>query len=197
MTVPTITWCRQVPSARIVQTCMLLVESGCKVNEPDNACNSALHLSLRSDLIEVATALAKKGGNLMLANQAGETPLSLVQSEDVVERLSHKIFDQTRRNPLLPPPKHAPGSRYLCLFIERLSVQSGEEFKTPFLTLTVYNSKQQLVRGEGDDDDDVHDHGGGGGDDVDDDDDDDGDDGGAGGNDDDDDDGDDDLVDWC
>ena len=139
----------QLPSSRLIQTAMWLVDNGCRIDLQDDGGNTALHLACKSGQIELAAALLRKGADPEIENKAGAKALALVSSGEAdVEALHHILTtDVPKRNPLLSHPKHGSNSKYVGIFIERLSLPHtpGEALKETFLTITVYNEKQQLV----------------------------------------------------
>lgn len=71
----------RVPSARIVELALWLIQNGCDINSQNRNLQTALHVSIRYGNIDMACCLVAKGCDLSIKNCDGYTALDLCSSD--------------------------------------------------------------------------------------------------------------------
>jgi len=64
---------------------------------------------------------------------------------EVIHKISVGNMHTASRTPLLPPPTKLQGYTYLSLYLEKILFTTGEQLESPFLSLSIYNSRHKLV----------------------------------------------------
>jgi hypothetical protein len=71
----------RVPTARVVQLTLWLLENGCDINSQNKNLQTALHVSIRYGNIDMASCLVAKGCDVTLRNSDGYTALEMCTSD--------------------------------------------------------------------------------------------------------------------
>jgi len=125
------------PASLSLQTVIWLVENGCDVNSQDYAGNTPAHHLLKVGNLAAALALVRKGTDMSIKNNEGQSALDLC-TPDMVQKLASGQFNTGDFQPLLAPPDKIANCSYVSLLVEKSSMQSTEKLARPFVRLTVY-----------------------------------------------------------
>ncbi|CAM9803568.1 unnamed protein product, partial [Hapterophycus canaliculatus] len=128
-----------------VQIATWLVENGSDVNAADNGGSTALHVAVRRGHVPLAAALVRRGGDLTLNDRHGRSPIELVKREQDVEDISVGHFKAAERSPMLAAPVKLSSLTYLSFHLERLVMQSTADLQSPFITISVHDSRGRRV----------------------------------------------------
>jgi ankyrin repeat protein len=135
---------KTLPTARVVQAATWLIEMGCDVNVQDVNGNTALHFAEMVETNELIPCLIQKGADAGLRNSDNRTSLDAATPE-VIHKISVGNMHTASRTPLLPPPTKLQGYSYLSLYLEKIMFTAQEQLESPFLSLSIYNTRQKLV----------------------------------------------------
>ena len=139
---------RASPGSLSVEIALWLAENGrAWLNQLDVDGNSALHLAVSNNYVDLAAALVRKGADMGLKNAQGKTPLDLISSTRDVERICMVgNIGASSRKPLLGAPKSkVRGCTYLTMLVEKITLQGARSLDCPFVRVSVYNKDRQLV----------------------------------------------------
>ncbi|CAB1121207.1 unnamed protein product [Ectocarpus sp. CCAP 1310/34] len=128
-----------------VQIATWLVENGSEVNAADKGGSTALHLAIRRGHVPLAAALVRRGGDLTVVDRHGRSPLELVNRDQDVEDIAVGHFKAAERSPMLAPPVKLSSLTYLSFHLERLVMHSTADLQSPFITVSVHDSRGRRV----------------------------------------------------
>lgn len=140
------------PTSRVLQISMWLIQNGCPLNGQNAEGQTALHVAVRFGNLELAQCLVGKGADVHIKNSQRQSVLDLATPdlqrtitrlcvEDAWNKHSHESF----------PPTRLKGYSYLSLHFQKHSQTSSknrtdfEMLKNPYFCISVYNSLQKLV----------------------------------------------------
>eukprot|EP00904_Undaria_pinnatifida_P004940 jgi/Undpi1/1576/HiC_scaffold_11.g04966.m1 len=128
-----------------VQIAAWLVENGSNVNAADRGGSTPMHLAVKRGHVPLAAALVRRGGDITLADRHGRSPLDLVKREQDVEDIAVGHFKAAERSPMLVPPVKLSTLTYLSFHLERLVMHSTVGLHSPFITISVHDSRGRRV----------------------------------------------------
>lgn len=123
-----------------------LAENGAELNAQDNEGETPAHLAVEHGNIRMAAALFKKGADLTLRNMICETVFMKVKNARDLELLNKGSNASTEQyKPSFEAPVKLPSCSYVSIMLEKLSMGVLEKLMFPFITVSVFTTKQHLV----------------------------------------------------
>lgn len=130
-------------AAAMMQVAAWLIENGALPTTRDKLGQTALHVAIACNNIDVALVLARRGWDLNAVRKDGKKCIELASGENV-SQLMMPHFHASERSPLQPPPEKLFGFTYMSFMIEKTTMAGTGDLVAPFLSVSVYNSKGQL-----------------------------------------------------
>jgi myosin-5 len=135
---------RHTPAA-MLQVVSWLIENGADPNACDSKGQTPVHIAVSCGSLDTAGLLVRSGGDAQVARDDGSRALDLAANNAEVEKLMLEYFHPAERSPLLPPPEKLFGFTYVSFLLEKFTMVSTGELCSPFVTVSVYNSKGKLT----------------------------------------------------
>jgi hypothetical protein len=139
------------PTSKILQISMWLVQNGCPLNAQNKEGQTALHIAVRYGNIELAQCFVAKGADVFIDNNSGQCVMDSCPTalEITVKKLSKN--DWNKHSHECYPPTRLKGYSYLSFHFQKHSQTSTknrtdfEMLKNPYMSVSVYNSHQKLI----------------------------------------------------
>lgn len=139
------------PTSKILQISMWLVQNGCPLNGQNAEGQTPLHVAVRFGNIELGQCLIAKGADASIKNNSGQSVLDLCTPEltKIITKLSGIQWNKHSHESF--PPTRLKGYSYLSFHFQKHSQTSSknrtdfETLKNPYMSISVYNSYQKRI----------------------------------------------------